>query len=203
MIRKQGDNYYVVTNPARGTAVTHVVSGSFAATSALFLLGNPSTSGKLVILEHLRLLVRVAPGGTVLREEFLAVVSSTTRSAASGNLLQTPKAVTSGNASVTTVQSFAGDLQIDGEVASSRTVSRCTLHTNVPLVGDELLVVFGANMADSTPLTAARATAPARFVGLMGPVVALPGENIAIHRFGSGEATTAPQFEYELCWRER
>lgn len=207
-------SYFVAQNATTGTGVAHALVTSFTNTAALFVIKNNDNAGnaraKRIYLDYMRLIQTAAPTAGVSLE-FLVQLDSASRAATANNVASTPVNVNSDDTtgSVAAIQAFnAGSLTVPAPVTGAttqRNVSRIRIPTGINVIGDEVVVQFGAvSQALATgPLTAIRAAQPCRFVAHGAPVVIGPQQFCIIYRWSLTEATTAPSYEWELGWFER
>lgn len=208
-------SYFVATNPTPGTGIApNAVETSFSDTRGFFVIKNTedpgNSQGKRVYLDYLKLiLLATAPTATVSLH-FAAKRSKISReptTAANRTLLTpVPLAGAAGRASICRPMCYAnaGAMTVPASAAEDPVVGRVCLPTSLGIAGDEYVLKFGADdLGAIAGLTAVRATAPARIVGQLPPVVIEPGESLVLHRWWLTEATNAPNFEFELAWYER
>jgi hypothetical protein len=199
--------YFVVTNPTIGTGVAQALLTSFTNTSALFVIkNNDAPGGKRIYFDYMRLLLTAAPAAGVSLE-FALQLDSASRAPTAGNVAVTPVNVNSDStaASVANVQAFnAAALTVPAPGSTARTVGRCRIPTGINVVGDEYVLQCGVDCpGSSSPLTAIRATQPARLIAGSAPIVIGPQQSLVIYRWALTETTTAPSYEYELGYWER
>lgn len=206
--RKAADegSYYVVTNPTIDTAVAFGVIAAYAATTPMFLVVNTAASGgRNIVLDYLKMLVTVAPASAT-NWKFLVELDSTQRlsTAPTGGVNRTAGVF---NANISRANDFEGQVWVGtgGTVltvmaaTAARIVSHGRIAESIPLVLDEMMIVFGQQSGGQ----AAPATAVTRRVGYSAPVVIPPSCSAAIHMYGASNAITGISFEYELGMWQR
>lgn len=206
-------SYFTCQNPTIGTGVAvDAQHTSFSDTDAFFILKNnaPVGSGIRVYLDMIRLWPRAGTQPTgVVSVDILVKVDTINRftSTAANSTQMTPVNVNGDDSTGSVVVAFAYNGNATTVPASSqaaRTVTRAHLPTGIGLVGDEYVVQFGATERQSIAgLTAAKATAPGRYVVDGAPVVFGPQQWCVIHRWSLTEATNLQSYEFELGWWER
>lgn len=208
-------SYFIATNPTPGTGIApNAVETSFSDTRGFFVIKNTEDPGnpqaKRIYMDYLKLiLLATAPTATVSQHFALkrSKISREPTTAANRTLLSPVQmASASGRASIARPMSYAnaGAMTVPASAAEDPVVGRVCLPTSLGIAGDEYLLKFGSDdLGAVAGLTAVRATAPARIVGLLPPVVIEAGESLVIHRWWLTEATNAPNFEFELAWYER
>lgn len=199
--------YFNVTNPTPGGAIAYADQTGFSATAnGLFGIQNRNAPGGAnVMLDYLSLIMTgTAPTATTsMRLEVvneLALVTLTgavaTRTPVQVNtqLPQTTGAV---------VQSFnAGAATVPAAVGTRVNQAIVTIPTSLGITGDNYVIDFGGDATPTAPLTAVRATDPARLVTQAAPIVVAPQTTSWINLWWLTAATTAPSFEFELTYVE-
>lgn len=210
-------SYFKATTPTPGTGIAgNAVVTAFSDTNALLVIENNSQQngqGKYIYLDYLRLLMSgTAPTATTVLH-FAHKVGLTRRLAAvtPGTTL-TPKAVNSGPGGGATRASVANPVcwananafTVAASQPVDRLLGRFSIPTSLGITGDEYVIQYGVVDHSSLPtLTAVRATAAARLMVGVEPIVIAPGETYVLHRWWLTEATNAPTFEFDLGWWER
>lgn len=199
-------SHYVVTNPTIDTAVGYGPIAAYVATTPLFLVVNTAASGgRDIILDYLKMLVTAVPT-SASNYKFLVEVDNTQRlsTAPTGGVNRTAGVV---NVNISRPNDFEGQVWsgTGGTVltvmaaASPRIVTHGRIAHSIPVVFDELLVMFGATAGGQ----ASPATAVTRRVGYAGPVIIPPGCSAAIHLYGTSNVITGISAEYELALTQR
>ncbi len=205
-------SYFTAQNPAIGTGVAQdAVHTSFSDTTGFFVLKNNAAvgSGTRVYLDFLRLIATGTQPATVVSMDFLVKLDYINRSpstAANGTLM-TPVNVNSDDNTGSICAPIGFNLNVMTIPASSpsaRTVARAHVPYGIGLAGDEIILQFGATeRSASAALTAAKATAPGRYIADAPPVIIGPQQWAVIYRWSLTELTNVANFEFELGWWER
>lgn len=201
--------YFTAQNPTPGTGVAHALTTAFSNTAALFSLFNKSPiGGKRIYLDYFRLIVTGTAPATSLFEDFVVDVDIANRAPTANNVAIIPVNPNGddGTQSICALQAFnAGSLTVPASVSTTRRVARFRANTGQVITGDSYIVQFGAvdMAAVRPPLTAVRATDNGSILAQGPPIIIGPQQYGTIYRWSAGEATNAPNFEYELGWWER
>jgi hypothetical protein len=198
---------FVCTNPTIGTGVAHAQSQAYSATVGLFAIINSHTTKNLWV-KRLRLLL-TAIGTASVTEHFLMKIDSASRFPAlpTGAVALTPVNLNQGGNGQSfsgTVYAFtAAAITLPAE-ADAKTIGRVCIPTGIKVVGDVQEIQFGGadDNGGNAPLTAIRATQPARFVANCGAFCIPPGKAGVIHRWALTESG-APSYEYQLDMVQR
>jgi hypothetical protein len=209
-------SYFVTTNPTPGTGVgAGPVVTSYANTAPYFILQNNNPAGGPVIYpDYLKLIVSAAfGGGTVTNWNFavirdvavplsLYVTTATSLSTATPNNVNALSPVRSN--AVFGFQGGATALVAKAPSASSAIVGRASVGAGIGLVGEEVVLDFGAlDPCAYQGLTAAEAVSPGRKVSVLPPLAIAPGQQIAIVAWFPTATTTGLNYEFELGHVER
>lgn len=208
-------SYFVATTPTPGTGIAEFsASTSFSDTRAFIVVQNAdqaaNAQSRRLYLDYIKLMMTgTAPAGTTV-QHFAAKRSTISRepTTAANKTLLTPvnMASASGRASIARPMcySVAAAMAVPASDPKDPVIGRCSIPTSLGITGDEYILKFGGEDLGATPgLTAVRATAAARLVGVMPPVVLEPGEWFVLHRWWPTEATNFPTYEIEMAWWER
>lgn len=188
-------SYYTVTNPTVDTTVACGIIAAYAATTPLFHIVNTDAS-RTITLDYIKLRVTIAPASGTSTKFVIDVDNSLRNSTApTGGVSRT---VNNLNPAVSNdfngqFWAFTGGTVLTIMAASaSRTVANGTISHSIPLVLDELMLVFGQNSAPAGP-----ATAVTRRIGYAPPVVVPPGASASIFIYFPSNAATGLSAEYE------
>jgi len=207
--------YFVTTNPTPGTAISAgPVVTSYANTAGWFWFqNNNAPGGPNAYIDYLKIIVSAALGGGTVTNWNFAVI----RDVATPLSVQittahfttaTPVNVNGGSSLASKCifgyqNASAASVNV-APSASSAIVGRASISGGVGLVGDEVVLDFGAT--DPSPiqgLTAARAAIPARSVGVLPPMSIPPGQQIMIVPWWPTATTSGLSYEFELTHIER
>ena len=204
-------SYFTIINPTPGTGVAHALTTAFSSTAALFSLFNSAPiGGPNVYLDYLRLIETGTAPATSLQQDFVIQLDQALNRAPTANnvaLTAVNLNLGSGNKGFASWQAFnAGSLTVPAQAtASTKNASRIHIATGQVILGDCNVIQFGS--VDTVPgqggATAVRATDLARRVTHAPPVMCAPQTWLTIFRWGIGEATNVPTYEYEIGYWER
>ena len=204
-------SYFTVVNPTPGTGVVNALITSFSSTAALFSLFNSAPiGGPNIYLDYLRLIETATAPATSLQQDFLIQLDQALNRAPTANnvaLTAVNMNLGSANKGFANWQAFnAGSLTVPTQAtASTKNASRIHLATGQVILGDENVIQFGG--VDTVPgqggNTAVRAADLARRVTHAPPIMCAPQTWLTIFRWGIGEATNTPSYEYEIGYWER
>lgn len=202
--------YFVVTNPTPGSAVTYAQQTTFSDTVALFVWKNDDKAGtkaKRIYFDYIRLLLKGVASTATTWEYAIKTDADVSRAPTAGSTTLTPVNPNADEAaaSVAKVFAFSGaGLTVPASSGAARLVSRGTLAQGLNVAGDEYVLYFGPpdSIAGANALTAARATNPCRFANHAPPIILGPQQWMVFYAWvpGGGGAAT---FEYEAGWWER
>lgn len=204
LIAEEG-SYFVTTNPTPGTTVAAAVQAAFSDTVAAFVIRNTDVSGgKSIFLDYIKLMVSVAPASAVSAQYAGKLEPSTPRAATAGNAAPVPQNANGGVATkaMAAIDAFTGAafLTVPAASTNARLVSRGALRGVIPVVGDELVLGFGA--VDPAGGAGGPSTG-SRQGGNAAPVVIPPGGSYTLHVWFPSNATTGLSAEYEIGHWER
>ena len=203
-------SYFTITNPTIGTGVAHALTTAFSSTAALFSLFNSAPiGGPNIYLDYLRLIETATAPATSLSQDFVVQLDQSLSRAPTANnaaLTQVNMNLGSPNKGFAKWQAFsAGSLTVPASNTTTLTASRIHLATGQVIQYDENVIQFGG--VDMIPgqggNTAVRSADTARKVTHAPPVMCAPQTWLTIFRWGIGEATNTPSYEYELGYWER
>lgn len=203
--------YFTVINPTPGTGVAHALTTAFSSTAALFSLFNSApVGGANIYLDYLRLIETATAPATSLQQDFLIQLDQAlNRAPTANNVALTPVNLNLGSANkgFANWQAFnAGAMTVPAQAtATTKNASRIHLATGQVILGDENVIQFGG--VDTLPGqgggAAVRAVDLGRRVTHAPPIMCAPQTWLTIFRWGIGEATNVPSYEYEIGYWER
>lgn len=204
-------SYYTVTNPTPGTGVAHALTTAFSSTAALFSLFNSAPiGGPNVYLDYLRLIETATAPATSLSQDFLIQLDQAlSRAPTAGNVALTAVNMNLGSANkgFANWQAFnAAALTVPAQAtATTKNASRIHIATGQVILGDENVILFGGvdKPGHGGGSTAVRAADTGRRVTNAPPIMCAPQTWLTIFRWGVGEATNVPSYEYEIGYWER
>ena len=206
----------VATNPAPGTAFADNIQAAFSDTVPFAYLANNDAAGqgdsRNLYLRWLKLIVTVVPATATAA--FYAIVQDVLRPLTTNNMtavtpvcangLKSPRVGGTGNDSPTSAptvlfQSSATASAITASSGTKRVLARGALG-GLPIVGDELCIVFGDPKAGAQTATTAAEGAgqPGRRVSNSPAIIAGPQQSLTVHLWFPGNATTGLSYEFEL-----
>jgi hypothetical protein len=197
-------SYFIATNPTPGTAIVHVVLTAFDDTKPYLLMRNQASPtdplAKRIYLDYVKLLTNVVPASAVEwgYTGHIDYAAWAARYTSGGSLI----APVNANGDISTASNLllrAGAITAVAGVGS-RFVARGRFRGVVPTIYDEYVVTFGACEGGSGHSAAASA---GRVVSQAPPVVIGAGQNFALNLFGTSNAATPAQFEFEIGYWER
>lgn len=203
--------FFVATNPTVGTGVAYALKTAWSATAnGMFLIQNTnSAGGPNIYLDRLMLTqTATAPTGT-LSKRFEVYNETGIVSFSAGSQTITPVQLNTGSGfSQTTgavVQAFsAAAATVPAAVGTRRLQALVQMPTGVAVQHDQYVIEFStdAPAASSSPLTAARATAPAVVVAQAPPVIIPPQTTSWINCWWLTAAANTPSYEFSLSFIE-
>lgn len=193
-----------------GVALTAAAQASFNATAPAIHIRNTNQAGGAdIILRKVKLTVTGAGTGLTSLEG-AAVVDTATRYT-SGGILAAPVAAANGLAvanvradrpasSGCEVRTATTAIVATNAGATTRIHSRQKLRTGIPVIGDTISVVFGAEPApEFGPLSGT----VAQLMQQGAPAVVIPPQTEFMYYLWGPGMTAAPTFEVALLWSER
>jgi len=182
-------------NPTPGTAIAQTIVTAFAATDAVVNLRNDSKD--VARMRYIRLINVVAPASATKSELAVTLDTGAARHASGGSTLTLvrPRLAESLDDVATGVVAKFGALVLNAATAQ-RLVARAKLRTQIPVTGDEYLIVFGdADIHEFNVLTAAVGQ---RMVANVGEAEIGNGEDLNVHIWHPDNAVTAATWEVEI-----
>lgn len=195
-------SYFNAINPTPGTGIAQSIQATFSATNGAFCLRNGDTAGgKRITMDYLRLINTVV-GASTTRSEALVAIDSTIRYSSGGSaIIPTNANMDSGTATIAVCH--FGALSLSAESGAVRRVSRFQLRTAIMVQYEEFIITFG-RPTDFGAFNTLSGTAGQRMVVDAGPVIIGPNNHsLTIHIWHTGNAVTAPSWEFEAGWIER
>lgn len=201
---------FVATNPTPGTAIAYANKTSYSATAnGLFSLYNGNAvGGPNIYLDRLRLVqTATAPtGGLVSRFELFTETGNVALTGAAlavtpVNLLNGPNAAST-FATVTFFSAGAGT--VAAAAGTRKQVFVGSFASGVNVQYDSWTFSFGSDAISggTSPLTAARATAPADLVVGCPAIVVAPQSSVVMSLWGLTPAANVPSYEFDLSYFE-
>lgn len=194
--------YFAVTNPTPGTPLLFPVTAAFSdAAPLLYILNQESASNPAqpdVCIEQIKLLVTQVPA-TTTQAYYAVILDSVARPFTTDNTLSIVPALpnygTSPRFSMPLIkaQNSATASVLTASSASKRIVARGALG-GLPVLGDELAIVFGRGDVGSYGATAVAS----RKVSSAAAFEIAPGSSMALHVWFVGNVTTALTYEIEV-----
>jgi hypothetical protein len=209
MLAGQG-KAFAATNPTPGTAIAYANKTSYSATAnGLFSIYNGNAvGGPNIYLDRLKLIqTATAPtGGLYPRFEIFTETGNVALTGAAlavtpVNLLNGPGAAST-FATVTFFSAGAGT--VAAAVGTRRIAYIGSVATGVNVQYDSWTFAFGSEdiAGGTTPLTAARATAPADLVVGCPAIVVAPQSSVWMNLWGITPAANTPSYEFDLTYFE-
>jgi len=194
-------SYWKATNVTPGTGIAQGIIAAYDALKALFVLKNPTTSGKVYYMDYLRLIPTVVPASATRSEIFVVLENlANFRYASAGTtLVQKNASMQSDNASAAVA--VFGALVLNAAGANERKLARAQLRNAIPVAFEEYVVSFGGTR-EHYPTTMGGTTGVRNIVNV-GPAVAGPGHEVILHSWHPSNATTGATWEVEAAWFER
>lgn len=202
-------SYYTVVNPTIDTPVVYGIITAYVATTPMFLICNTATAvsaggtGRSIFLDFVKVRITTGPASAT-NWKFVVDIDTTTRlsTAPTGGVSRVVNNINPGmgNDFEGQVWAFSGGtvLTVMAASAQARTIAHGSLAQSVPLVLDELVILFGQGDAQLAP----SGTAVTRRLSSAPPCVIPPGCSAAIHQYGTSNGT-ALQGEYSLGMWQR
>lgn len=203
---------FVATNPTPGTGLQSATITTYSATADghLAVANNYAlTSNRYVFMDKVKFILSgTAPTATTNMHLF-GIMDTLALIPSAGSVSLVPVCVNGGAANTTStvvyVPTGAAALTIPAKTAANRLVHRCCIPTSLGITGDEYGLVYGSDAPPSAcgGGTAVRATAAGRFI-TDAPAICIPPQSIyVLNMWWLTQATTAPTFEWEVCFTER
>ena len=195
-------SYFVSTNPTIGTSIPHVVLAAFDDTKPYIYLRNTEQAqnqqAKRIYLDYIKLLCKVVPASAV-EWGYAGILDYAAARYTSGGSAITPVNVNGDIVMPSIASLIVGAITaIAGQ--SARKVCRGRWRGVIPTIYDEYVLLFGGMEGGSSMAAAA---ASGRSVSMCAPVVIGPGQNFYLNMFGTSNASTASEYEFEIGWWER
>lgn len=195
-------SYYVATNPTMGTSIAHVILAAFDDTKQYIYLRNTesstNTNAKRIYLDYIKLLVKVVPPSAV-EWGYVGIVDYGVARRTSGGNLITPVSP-NGDCSKPSIATIYVGPVVTVAGTSPRYVARGRWRGVIPTIYDEYVIQFGGLEGGGSMAAAA---ASGRAVSAAPPVVIGPQQNFCLNIFGTGNITTASEYEFEIGYWER
>lgn len=193
---------YSAVNATAGTGIAEAVVTAFAATAALCVFRNAGAAG-LVRPKYLRLVSTVAPASGTSMNTRIALDTGATRYSSGGSTI-VGKNRDMTNAATPNATFKVGAVVTAAATSNVRYVSQATPSAVIPVVGDNVVIVFGHNgdPENGAGGTSLGGTAARQIVVNVGPIVLGPSNEMIIHTWYPSNASTPPSWELEMCWEE-
>lgn len=188
---------FSAVNATAGTGLAEAIKTAFAATAAAMVLRN-ATAG-ILRPRYLRMVNTVAPASGSAMHMRIALDSGATRVSSGGTAI-TGKSRDMSQAATSGAVCTFGAVVTAAATANVRYISQSSPSAVIPVVGDELVVVFGSD-APAGMGTFAGTTAR-RIVMNVGPVTLGNANEMIVHTWYPSNASTAASWEVECCWEE-
>lgn len=199
-------SYFVSTSTA-GTALAYGIITAFSdtTTDVIWVIQNNGSISdpfvKRLYIDYLRLTVTVAPATAT--QAFYAIKVDNVSRVPSANLsLITPVNTNMDSSMISQAKSWlasGGAMTVPASSSQARTiVAQGSLRAAIPVVGDELVTIFG-----STDIGGSVGTTGGRVVTHAPPVVLGPQQYMVFYLWFPGNATTAMSYHADAGWWER
>lgn len=200
--------YFVAMNATPGTKIDGPIVAAFLDTVPfLYVYNKESPGGKSIFLDYMKYTVWVAPASGV--QAFTAIkLDNGERNLSTDNTVALTPVSTNSALGVQSVariqlQNTATNSAIAGASKNARVVHHGGVG-GIPVVGDELGIVFGsAGLGCYNGLTAAQSGNPGRKYTSAPPVIIGPGTNMVLHLWFPSNAVTGASYEFEMGYWER
>lgn len=193
-----GGRILTACNATPGTGIAQAVSASYDETKALVNIGLNGTTapGTVLVPQWIRLISTVAPASGT---SAAAAISIYANDVPGGGTVLTQRSAVGGGSAGTGTTVRAGAVAL---AAGTLIRSRFQLRSAIPVVGDEMLILFGGGAATDTlgGTTAVRSVTVVPRIAVIGTAGSSPG--IALHVWYPSNAVTPASWEVEVCWRE-
>ncbi len=196
-----GGTGFVATNPTPGSAIAFAVNATFSATAgAFFAMKNNASAdtGTEIWLNYIKLLTIIVPASAVNWNFAYYVDGVGSNRYSSGGTTIIPANPNGNSATGSQASLYAGALTTAAAGSSARLVSRGTFRGVIPTIYDEYVIDFGGD----TGGTLASAAASGRVVVNAPQVIIGPQQWGLLHMWGTSNASTAAQYEFEHTWVE-
>lgn len=190
---------FAAANPTFGTAIAGAITAAFGDTTPLCLLRNTdAVGGKYIIVDYVKFFYTVVPASAT-SAEFGVTIDNTNRYTSGGTQLTSNNVnIQDGFTSVCNI--YFGAITASAASGSVRRFYRDKIKHAAPVVGDEVVINFGAS---DTPAGAASGAAANLLPVPVGPLVVPPQHSALIHVWHPANAVTGPSFECDISWSER
>lgn len=195
-------SYFAVTNATPGTSLLYPLTTAFSDTAPLlYILNQESASNPAqpdCCIEQIKLIVTQVPA-TTTQVYYAVILDAVARPFTTDNTASIVPAVSNYGASprftlpLIKAQNSATASILTASSASKRIIARGALG-GLPVLGDELAIVFGRGDAGSYGGTAVAS----RKVSSAAAFEIAPGSSMALHVWFPGNATTALTYEIEV-----
>lgn len=200
----EGGEYYKSCHTTPGTAIATSILTSFSATNAA-MVAVWGSSAKCMIPHYLRLICTTAPASAT--SSHLSIAIDTINRYSSGGTDITAM-VKNARSDDTTASALTG-LYFGGITAAAASAPRYLARTVIKTqsapditVGDEITINFLGKGDVSPGLISGAGTVS--ITKNVGPVIlAASATSLLFHLWNPGNASTAPQWEFEFAWFER
>jgi hypothetical protein len=191
----EGSYFHAMTaTPGTAYTLTGATQTAWVATTPTFILkNNAAASSTRIYLDYVR--VNFAAAGTAGAQVMGAVVTDTgTRYSSAGTALTAYNDNYDSSTATVTTNLFAGAITATA-AGTPRYVCRFNLKTAIPVIGDSMLINFGA-------ISSSGVTASSAPVAACPPVVLGGGQNVLVYLWLPSQSA-APTGEVDAGWWER
>lgn len=193
-------SYFKATNPTPGTGIAAAITAAYSATAAYINVRNTDAAGgKRMYFDYLTLLNTVVPATSTSVQLVVTIDNPGTARYASGGSLIAGVNANMDDTTASVANIHAGAVVLNAASGSARMISRGVLKGAIPVVNDTLMIQFG----NAGNIGGALTGGPIGVTDDVGPVVVGPQQDLNVHIYYPGNATTAGQWEFEFGWWER
>lgn len=194
---------YVSTTPTPGTGVVLLLQTAYSINNPSILIKNKgqTSTDKDIILKRIKLICTAAGNGNNV--DCAMILDTGDKYSSGGALMVSKNTSTDSPASADTIADIRNS-SVSGiginTTTTGRLVYRSKIKSTAAVVGDEYVLLFGAEPGpESGSLSSAAAS---RNTNSVPPLIIAPNGNLAIHFWTAG-ATVAPTYELVIEYAER
>lgn len=194
--------YFVLRNGTPGTGVAGHAAATTHDTAKPFIMvkNGASSTGRHAYLDYIKLLVTAAGSGGTLNYATHSIDKDRTFSSGGGDLTKINVNMQSTESSVLTLAKVGAVVPGESDGANARIVAHQRARTVIPVVGDELLFVFGGEPKGSGMILAG--TAELQRVIHCPPIIIGPGDSYHLVLWRASQSA-ASSYEVEIGVWER